>query len=1585
MLSSITSTLHLLLHSFYIITYSTPTHMPTAPLVSLVSLHHLIFSHRVTNTTMTQLMSPALDLRNELKIPLKSPQKTYTQLFPGGKRLVILKSQVVLIEGPNISKKFTFDEPVISATFTHFGDEDDTKESLVICFAKSAFIYTNGRDYTVSFPFVLRKAVPFEFGLLLERDQHSTSASPEDHHINMAKFLSLVDPIGEFRIVTSSSTSIISPHEEMMAFPLKGLNKYASLCATYNHVDKLIVLYHIRMSNRNPKGKRMNSFKSKRKNTYLNTPNPSRIIEDEFEPSNQSISINMEKKRTSTLLSGASSIARMGSEMTISELPKSVDSDDLKKDLILSRVEAFSVNVDKQMLDIYNLSYAEQEAVVIMNKQKLEAKVYIFNLTSSMPQYSLTYSISCMHCSPLINSEFPGNLVILRNGSTIQLVNPFVDVSSAPILLSGKYPEINLIQSCCDNQVVFNGLDSRTYTLDLVLKPTSDLVTKCLQCFKFLGGSNINETIWALWRTSLMIDDYRDDWRAFVITILAVLLPMDSEIKNFEQNLVTKLIPKSIELHSQIGSDYLLREMLPYITISLHLIREEAKLDILSKDYLDKFGLFLTQLCAWMGWPDSWYKYYFIDLNIIDREPRMLLVFMIPDPPNVLESLSSLFSDSIIGYLTFSQLVEESFEADALVIPRTHAILKVFELIVSQNYGPNHIVDLMCELGITVQAIETFPPGIRLPLKEAILSCQETPDFQWDPKALELVGRKDLIMFLKSDSYQPPTSLYSNLGPSSNISARDSNHVLSNVLDGNEQVTAWDDQSEADRIGITKLIFDHDRRYYEITSLLHQTKAQTATLITEEGESEFDVVMLQRELAVIVALRSLSIPLGRASLFYAGRMPLLTEKFPIPKFNLNTVIAPKMTNIMLPDGAVDDRILEWGYFHNGVAAGLSISKQSKGISGSWVIFNRPPSLNAQHAGFLLGLGINGHLKNLEEWHIYNYLGPKHPLTSVGLLVGMAASNMGTMNIKLTKVLSVHAVALLPQGANDLNVPVVVQTAGLLGIGLLYLESQHRRMSEILLAQITSSVSQNDSEQIHEGYRLAAGMALGFVNLGKGRDLKGLNDTRVVDRLLALATSMKDYQLVQEFDKSCSGAIIALGFIHMKTEDIAIAGKLAIPRSEQLLDYIRPDLLLLRCVSSSLIMWNDISNTKLWVESHIPESLLQKYSKNNRNGDDLNSDQIGYFNILGGTCLSIAIKYASTHDVTARDTLLYYLDQMMIIAMFPAERYDQKITCNSATNIQNLLALCVSVVMAGSGDLETLRRLRVLYGETNKDITYGNYMAINMALGFLFLGGGQYAFGNSNLAIACLVVSLYPVFPNDNMEYEAHLQALRHFWAISVEPRCLVIRDVDTHKPCKIPVSIKLRNGQTQRLVAPCLVPSLDTIESLETRSSDHFKVQIDFDKNPNLLEIFKKSLTLFVYKRKNFQTTKTIKNLLEYENTSLQIENHEIQVDKDLETILNLDIMKSISDHEKNSYLFESSGNKNYADDLGLKDLSLSNANIMETKIELDRLCKDPENIDDLLNLRLIFSYTETKRDKMNYIPLDFIEMMKHEIWKLSK
>jgi len=45
-----------------------------------------------------------------------------------------------------------------------------------------------------------------------------------------------------------------------------------------------------------------------------------------------------------------------------------------------------------------------------------------------------------------------------------------------------------------------------------------------------------------------------------------------------------------------------------------------------------------------------------------------------------------------------------------------------------------------------------------------------------------------------------------------------------------------------------------------------------------------------------------------------------------------------------------------------------------------------------------------------------------------------------------------------------------------------------------------------------------------------------------------------------------------------------------PDTQYLLDFIRPDFLLLRVLAKGLIMWDHIVPSKEWVESNVPESI-----------------------------------------------------------------------------------------------------------------------------------------------------------------------------------------------------------------------------------------------------------------------------------------------------------------------------------------------------------------------------------------------------------
>lgn len=79
----------------------------------------------------------------------------------------------------------------------------------------------------------------------------------------------------------------------------------------------------------------------------------------------------------------------------------------------------------------------------------------------------------------------------------------------------------------------------------------------------------------------------------------------------------------------------------------------------------------------------------------------------------------------------------------------------------------------------------------------------------------------------------------------------------------------------------------------------------------------------------------------------------------------------------------------WPLFHNGVANGLRIAPDAHNIDTTWITFNRPKGNETQmeHAGFLMALGLNGHLRNLGFLSTYNYLMKQHEMTSVGVLLG----------------------------------------------------------------------------------------------------------------------------------------------------------------------------------------------------------------------------------------------------------------------------------------------------------------------------------------------------------------------------------------------------------------------------------------------------------------------------------------------------------------------------------------------------------------------------------------------------------------------
>lgn len=162
-------------------------------------------------------------------------------------------------------------------------------------------------------------------------------------------------------------------------------------------------------------------------------------------------------------------------------------------------------------------------------------------------------------------------------------------------------------------------------------------------------------------------------------------------------------------------------------------------------------------------------------------------------------------------------------------------------------------------------------------------------------------------------------------------------------------------------------------------------------------------------------------------------------------------------------------------------------------------------------------------------------------------------------------------------------------------------------------------------------------------------------------------------------------------------------------------------------------------------------------------------------------------------------------------------------------------------MAGTGDLELLRFLRISHGRQEQAATYGSHMATHMALGLLFLGAGRFTLGTSDSAIAAMVIAFFPRFPSNTSDNRAHLQACRHLWVLAVESRIFAAQDVDTLHLVRVPLRVVCRGAvdaagqeQPQRIVqltAPTLLPPLSEIISISTDTDRYWPTSIDVLRN----------------------------------------------------------------------------------------------------------------------------------------------------------
>ena len=414
-------------------------------------------------------------------------------------------------------------------------------------------------------------------------------------------------------------------------------------------------------------------------------------------------------------------------------------------------------------------------------------------------------------------------------------------------------------------------------------------------------------------------------------------------------------------------------------------------------------------------------------------------------------------------------------------------------------------------------------------------------------------------------------------------------------------------------------------------------------------KSDAELHSFRVNVANAIAHRTMAVAVGRAMFTYGTKNAIITDAWVVPSIDLSIKLSPSNAVVKSTSSAEST---EWPNFHNGVASALSISPNSTGVDSSWIVFNKPAVLDASHGGFLLGLGLSGHLRCMQTWHAYPYLEPRHDPTTIGLLLGLASSFAGSQDSMITKVISLHTQALLPLGSLELSASPCIQSSALVALGLLYVGSRSYRMADAALKEVgrryMSGVDNFTEHQ--EVYSFSASMAFGLIMLGQGGQTSNHVEKGMIGQLRRCILGDSDavaagraHVPVERIDTTYSapGATLALGLMFLKTSRKDITDILVIPQTTFDLDHIRPDLLLIRTLSRALIHWDEIAPSMAWIDAQLPACLRHIHKDHKKVASMGLPNELAYFNVIAGACFAVGLKYAGTATEFAHTTLMFF--------------------------------------------------------------------------------------------------------------------------------------------------------------------------------------------------------------------------------------------------------------------------------------------------------------------------------------------------------
>ena len=689
---------------------------------------------------------------------------------------------------------------------------------------------------------------------------------------------------------------------------------------------------------------------------------------------------------------------------------------------------------------------------------------------------------------------------------------------------------------------------------------------------------------------------------------------------------------------------------------------------------------------------------------------------------------------------------------------------------------------------------------------------------------------------------------------------------------------------------LTKIKFNQDNRIEEVNRLLSPTRILKIESSILKNVEDFN--QLEQDKFILVyknLIKQYTSCIGNGALNLNTIKTFPKETLIITPLNTQCLLTSEETTYKFnknSDFLGDKDFSDWPQFHNGVAQSLKLSTENfnnKSYIRNWILFNKPDKANFEHGGFLLGMGLLKQLDSLYATDVYQYMKTAHEGVTIGILLGKSASKLGSMEETLSRTLCLHISFLIPTSL-EISIPMNIQCSAVIGIGLLYLKSDNRLMTEMLINQIGKISNNNDKgfDLKHlKSYNLSLGFAIGLINLGHGKlnskqainyeekifsmiylnnkthygnDNKNILDINGNNIMNQIGNNNNQNNKMININQTTPAGFACLTLFYLQTKNSNILSKIRTPENLYQLDSFKPFHLYLAILCKNLISWDNITSSISWVKENIPKFIQFLHESSLADiCDDINYNskinlidfsQIStcYFFSLSAGLMSLGFKYCGTNNKDVCKIIIYYIKNILLKATVVndiiirenvkfEESNKRAISKKKLDECLCIASYALSLVMSGSGNLDCLKILKIIRKKVSgsgsgegdfKNFYAGFVTAINHAIGMLFLGNGGLIFNRNINSLAFLYISTFPVFNKTLNDNDRYLQPLRHLYVLACENKLFETRDVDTNNIIQTKINVEYLNGSVIELMTPINLENFDFVKRIYMKNNENY-------------------------------------------------------------------------------------------------------------------------------------------------------------------